>query len=424
MRALWVLGVAMAASAATAPKEPTFYKDVLPVLQKNCQSCHRSGEAAPMAFTSYKDTRPWAKAIKQAVVSKTMPPWFADPAHGKWANDRTMSIADSEVLSRWADTGAREGRKEDAPAPVEWIQGWGIGKPDLVVSMPNQYEVPASGTIDYQYVILPTGLTEDRWVSMAEARPGNRQLVHHIIAFVREPGSKWLAGEPVGVPMVPKKSDRDRSGEFLVGFAPGSPPEVLKPGRAKLLKAGSDLVLQMHYTANGKSGVDQSSIGIIFAKEAPKQRVMTAAVSTNKFAIPPGADNYPVTASMTLQEDSEFLSLLPHMHLRGKAFEYRAVYPTGETEVLLRVPKYRFDWQLWYEFATPKAMPKGTRIEVTGYFDNSANNRFNPDPTKEVKWGEQSWEEMMMGFFDVAIDVKMDPMDLFRSKKKPAGSDD
>lgn len=443
MKTLLAVGFAGVAMAASTPKDVTFNKDVLPVLQKNCQGCHRPGEAAPMAFLTYDQTRPWAKAIKTAVLDKKMPPWFADPKHGKWANDRSMAQSDIDTLAAWVDNGAKEGNKKDAPKPVQWTQGWGIGKPDMVFEMPSVYTVPASGTVDYQYVIIPTGLNEDKWVQLAEARPGNRKIVHHIIAFVREPGSKWFADQKPGVPFSPKAQaqqekkegaqqqrrggDGDGGGggaqEFLVGFAPGSPPEVLKPGRAKLLKANSDLVLQLHYTANGESGVDKSSIGVTFAKEPVTQRVMTSAVTTNKFAIPPGATTHDVKASMVLQEDADLVSLLPHMHLRGKSFEYRAVYPTGETEVLLSVPNYRFDWQLWYEFAQPKRIPKGTRLEVTGTFDNSANNRFNPDATKEVKWGEQSWEEMMMGFFDVAFDVKMNPMDLFRPKK-PSKSDD
>lgn len=440
-----IIGLASVAVAATTPKAVTYHKDVVPVLQKNCQGCHRPGEAAPMSFLTYKDTRPWAKAISEAVKSKKMPPWFADPAHGKWANDRTMTAAEIETLSAWAASGAVEGNPKDAPKPIAWVQGWAIGKPDMVIEMPQVVNVPASGTVDYQYVIVPTGLTEDKWVQMAEARPGNRQLTHHIIAFIREPGSKFLEGAKPGVPFSPKAEaekrqqqasgagqQRQRGGdgdggafggsEFLVGYAPGSPAEVLKPGRAKLLKAGSDLVLQLHYTANGTAGTDRSAIGLTFAKEPVTHRVITAAAQTTKFSIPAGAANHAVSAAMTLEEDSEFVGLLPHMHLRGKSFVYKAVYPTGESEVLLNVPNYRFDWQLWYEFAEPKKMPKGTRLEVTGTFDNSANNKFNPDPTKDVRHGEQSWEEMMMGFFDVAVDVKMNPMDLFRPKK--AKSDD
>lgn len=436
MRFFIALGFAGAALAASTPKTVTFYKDVLPVLQKNCQACHRPGEAAPMALLTYEQARPWAKAIKASVLAKQMPPWFADPAHGKWANDRTMSSGDIATLAAWADSGAKEGNKKDAPAPVQFVEGWGIGKPDVIYEMPESFAVPSEGTIDYQYIIIPTGVKEDKWIQMAEARPGNRQLVHHIIAFVREPGSKWFADQKPGVPFAPKAQASEGQGnnqrrqqsdsgqqEFLVGFAPGSPPEVMRPGTAKLLKAGSDIVLQMHYTASGKAGTDKSSIGLIFAKEPVEKRVFTSAVTTNRFTIPAGAQSHAVSASLTLQEDADLVSLLPHMHLRGKSFEYRAVYPTGETEILLRVPNYRFDWQLWYEFATPKRIPKGTKLEVTGTFDNSINNRFNPDATKDVKWGEQSWEEMMMGFFDVAFDAKRNPMDLFRPKK-PAGSDD
>lgn len=410
--------------AASAWGAPTFHKDVLPVLQKNCQGCHRPGEAAPMSFLTYQQTRPWAKAIKEAVASKKMPPWFADPHTGKWANDRRLAQAEIDTLTAWADSGAKEGNPKHAPKPVAWVEGWSIGKPDLVVEMPAEFEVAAAGTVDYQYIVLPMGLTEDKWVNMAEARPGNRGVVHHIIAYVRAPGSKWMADAKPGVPFVPKKGQGMGQGEFLAGYAPGSPALQLRPGYAKQVKAGSDIVLQMHYTANGKPGKDRSAIGVRFTNEPVTHRVVTGAVATTKFAIPPGASDHEVKASLTLQADSEFINLLPHMHLRGKSFEYRVTYPTGETEVALRVPRYDFNWQLWYEYDKPKLMPKGTRIDITGVFDNSANNKFNPDPTKEVKWGEQSWEEMCMGFFDAAIDVKMNPVDLFREKKQPARTGD
>ncbi len=413
----WITAAcALAANKGTGTV--TFHKDVAPVLQRNCQGCHRAGEAAPMPLLTYQQTRPWAKAIKEATLSKKMPPWFADPHTGKWANDRTMKQEEIDVLAAWADSGAKEGDAKDAPQALEFIEGWNIGKPDLTVAMPLEYEVVPSGTIDYQYIVIPTGLAEDKWVRAAEARPGNRTLVHHIIAFVREPGSKWLADAKPGVPFVPKKGDGGLgSAEFLVGYAPGSPAVILKPGMAKRLKAGSDIVLQMHYTANGKPGTDKSSIGLRFTDEPVTHRVITGAVATNKFAIPAGAVHHEVKASLTLQADSEFVNLLPHMHLRGKSFEYRVTYPDGGTETMLSVPRYDFSWQLWYEFDKPKKMPKGTRIDITGVFDNSANNKFNPDPGKEVKWGEQSWEEMCMGFFDAAIDVTMSPGDLFREKK-------
>ena len=414
------LGLSLGVLALPTFAGVTFYKDALPVLQKNCQECHRPGEAAPMPFLTYKDTRPFAKAIKQAVLQKRMPPWFADPHVGKFTNDRSMSEAERQVLVAWADSGAAEGSAKDAPKPVEFTEGWRIGKPDLVVELPEAVEIPAEGTVEYTYVAVPTGLTEDKWVQMAEGRPGNRAVVHHIIAFVREPGNKWFRDYPVGKPFIPKKGGESRGmGEFITGYAPGAPPEVLRPGQAKRIKAGSDIVFQLHYTANGKAATDRSKVGIVFSTEPVKQRVLTLAAANTKFAIPPGAPNHKVDGAITLHRDSELISLLPHMHLRGKAMEIRAVYPTGETEKLLWVPNYDFNWQLWYQLPAGKVLPAGTRIEASGYFDNSPNNKANPNPNLEVRHGDQSWEEMMMGFFDVAIDVNMNPMDLFKAPKKP-----
>jgi hypothetical protein len=414
-----------APGAPPAAKETTFYKDALPVLQKNCQECHRPGEAAPMSFLTYSDTRPWAKAIKQAALSKKMPPWFADPHVGKFTNDRTMAQSDIDTLVAWADSGAPAGDPKLAPPPRQFAEGWTISKPDLIIDMPAEWDVPASGTIEYTYFIVPTGLTEDKWVQMAEARPGNRRLVHHIIAFVREPGSKWMRDYPVNEGFVPRKGNRsseDGNGQFLSGYAPGSPPEILRPGQAKLIKAGSDIVFQMHYTADGKAGKDRSRLGIVFATAPVEQRVYTLAASNNKFEIPAGAPNHKVDGAITLQKDTELVSLLPHMHLRGKAMEIRAVYPTGETEKLVWVPRYDFNWQLWYQLPPGKVLPKGTRIEASGYFDNSPNNPHNPDPTIAVKYGDQSWEEMMFGFFDVAFDKTLNPADIIRAPKKPAAS--
>jgi hypothetical protein len=412
------------AAVATASPQVSYNKDVLPVLQKNCQSCHRPGEAAPMSFLTYKETRPWAKAIRTAVLSKKMPPWFADPHVGKFSNDRSLSQADIDTLAKWAETGAAEGNRKDAPAPVAFVDGWNIGKPDVVLEMPADYEVPASGTIEYTYFLLPTGFTEDKWVQMAEARPGNRALVHHLIAFIREPGSNWLPGIKPGEGYVLKKGGNNgNSGGWLVGYAPGSRPTMMEPGRAVLIKAGSDIVFQMHYTTNGTPGKDRTKIGFNFAKEPPKERVTMLASTNNKFVIPPGDPNYRVDASFTIQEDALLRSLVPHMHLRGKDFTFRAVYPTGETQELLNVPNYDFNWQLDYHPVKEILLPKGTRIECTAHYDNSANNPNNPDPKSEVRYGDQSWEEMMFGFFTVAHDAKMDPRDLMRAKKKPAGDD-
>jgi hypothetical protein len=428
------LGSTFLALAATAPPPVTFYKDALPVLQKNCQTCHRPGESGPMSFLDYETTRPWAKAIKTAVLTKKMPPWFADPHYGKFSNDRSMAQPEIDTLVSWADTGAQAGNPKDAPKPMDWVEGWRIGKPDQVISMPVAVDVPASGTIDYQYIVIPTGFTEDKYVQLSEARPGNPAVVHHIIAFIREPGNPWLKEAKPGVPFIPRErarraeaeanSDKKKHqqqdggfGDFLAGYAPGTLPNIMKPGQAKLVKAGSDLVLQMHYTANGKATTDISRIGIVFATTQPTERVLTLAAANADFAIPPGDSNYKVDSKFTLQDDATLLNFLPHMHFRGKSFEYRVTYPSGEKETLLDVPHYDFNWQLTYELAQPKLLPKGTVIECTAHFDNSANNRFNPDPTKEVHFGEQTWEEMMIGFLDVAVPMNKTAMDLMRPKK-------
>ncbi|HZO54071.1 MAG TPA: cytochrome c [Bryobacteraceae bacterium] len=419
---LLLFALASASAASKSAHTVTFYKDVLPVIQKNCQGCHRPGEAAPMVFMSYEGTRPWAKAIKQAVLLKKMPPWFADPHVGKFTNDRSMSEAEIQTLVSWADAGAPAGNAKDAPVPVSYTEGWTIGKPDKVIEFPEAIPVAASGTIEYTYIIVPTGLTEDKWVQMAEARPGKRAQVHHIIAFVRQPENKWFRDYPIGKPFIPKKGGGMGMGEFLTGFAPGAPPEILRSGQAKLIKAGADIVFQMHYTANGTATEDISKIGITYSTSPVKQRVLTLAAADNKFVIPPGAPNHRVDGAITLHKETELISLLPHMHLRGKAMEISAVYPTGEREKLLWVPAYDFNWQLWYQLPVGKVLPVGTKIEATGYFDNSANNKANPDPTKEVRYGDQSWEEMMFGFFDVAIDVNINPIDVIRAPKKPAAA--
>ena len=428
--------VCVAASAATAPSNVTFYKDVLPVLQKNCQGCHRPGEAAPMSFLDYDKTRPYAKAIKQAVLTKQMPPWYADRHYGKFSNDRTLSQADMDTLVSWADTGAKAGDPKEAPKPIAWVEGWRIGKPDIVIEMPQAFEVPASGTIDYQYIVIPTNFKEDTYVQMAEARPGNPAVVHHIIAFIREPGNPWLKDAQPGVPFVPKQHVRTENqppdqrkraqqsgggfgGDFLAGYAPGTVPFVMRSGEAKLVKAGSDIVLQMHYTANGKAGSDRSRIGLVLAKEKPERKQLTLAAATTDFAIPAGDPNYEVQAKLKLQRDVTLVSMLPHMHFRGKSFEYKVTYPTGETETLLDVPHYDFNWQLTYELDQPKVLPRGTIIECTAHYDNSANNKYNPDPTKTVYYGEQTWEEMMFGFFEVSVPMNISAMDIMRPPQQP-----
>jgi len=438
---LFCLSVFSVALASAATTQVTFYKDVLPVLQKNCQTCHRPGEAAPMSLLTYDQARPWAKSIKQAVVTKKMPPWFADEHYGKFSNDRSMAQADIDTLVNWVDAGAPAGEIADAPKPIDWVEGWRIGKPDVVLSMTKPFSVPASGTIDYQYIVVPTGFTEDKYVQMAEARPGNPALVHHILTFIREPGNPWLRNLQPGIPFDAREAEQQARenaqknpraqgqgrgqqaisfGDNVAGYAPGTMPDIMKPGEAKLIPAGSDIIFQVHYTANGTAGTDISKLGLVFAKGPVTKRVLSLAVTTANFAIPPGDPNYEVKARMTLQEDATLVNLLPHMHFRGKDFIYKVTYPSGETETLLDVPHYDFNWQLTYELAKPKVLPKGTVIDCVAHYDNSPNNRFNPDPTKEVHYGEQTWEEMMFGFFDVAVPMNVSAMDLMMPKKAPA----
>jgi hypothetical protein len=436
--------IAFTATAATNPLPVTFTKDVAPVLQKNCQGCHRPGEPAPFSMLTYEPARPWAKAMKEAVLLKKMPPWFADPHYGKFANDRSLSQKEIDTLVAWADAGAPQGDPKDLPAPVSFIEGWRIPKPDVVLEMPNAFNVPAAGTIEYQYVVVPTGFTQDRWVQFAEARPGNRALVHHIIAFIREPDSKWMKEAKPGVPFVPEKPKEDKdkkakkhkkddgdddggafSGDAIAGYAPGMYPMQLEPGQAKLIKAGSDIIFQLHYTANGKTGTDQSKVGLVFATEPPKERVFTLGAVNGKFKIPPRDANYQVDSEFELGTQVKLVSMQPHMHLRGKDFEYRVTYPTGEAETLLNVPNYSFSWQLLYQPVKQIVLPKGTKIACTAHFDNSPNNPANPDPGKEVTWGDQSWDEMMIGFFDVAFDANMELKHLFPEQKndKKAGGE-
>jgi hypothetical protein len=428
------------AAAANTPGKVTYHKDVLPILQKNCQSCHRPGEAAPMSFLTYKDTRPWAKAIKTAVLSKKMPPWFADPAHGKFQNERRLSEAELQTVARWVDSGAPEGGAKQAPAPLAFKEGWNI-QPDVVFEMPNAYEVPPTGTVEYTYIVIPTGFTKDTWITAAEVRPGDRSVVHHVIASVRPPGSPYLRNVKPGVPFVPVTHERDANGaairrnvqapsadlqrasqaadgaavvatEFLVGYAPGLQEQrydLAVPGAGKMIPAGSDIILQMHYTTSGKAASDKTKIGLTLAKEQPKYRYLTLSAAATRLEIPANEAHYESNASVTFKEDAKLVWLMPHMHVRGKDFLYKAVYPTGETQTLLDVPKYDFNWQLGYDTTAPILMPKGTRIECKAHHDNSKNNPYNPNPNVTVKWGDQTWEEMMIGWFAVVVDANVNP---------------
>ena len=375
-------------------QDVTFYRDVLPILENRCQECHRQGQMAPMAFSTYQQTRPWAKAIRDAVATRKMPPWFADPCCGKFSNDRSLTEAERGILVRWADSGARQGRESDAPPARSWTDGWNISIPNVVIEMPRAFRVPQAGAVEYQYFIAPTGFKEDRWVQAVEVRPSQRAVVHHAVVYIREPGDTWSRG--------PTKAD------ILAVYAPGSAPNEYPAGMAKLVKAGSDLVVEIHYTPSGKAVDDKTKVGIVFAKVRPAKRVLTLQMDNEKFTIPAGERDFRVSVWGTLPNDALLLGFFPHMHLRGVTFEYTRLLESGLPETLLRVKPYDFYWQLYYRLAEPMALKKGTRLNWIATYDNSAANPHNPNPAADVRYGPQSWEEMMVGFFDVAVDASVD----------------
>ena len=409
-----------APSVGSREPAPTFYKDVLPILENHCQSCHRAGEVAPMSLLSYEQTRPWATAISHAVEMKMMPPWFADPRYGHFANDVSLTPQEIATISAWAAAGAPEGDAHEALAPRQWAVGWNIPQPDLVVKMPRAVDIPSSGEIAYTYEIVPTHFAQDRWVQMSEFRPGSPAHVHHAVVYIRPPDSQWLRHAPVGAPFtastlsdpVEQREAHETTSDLLLVYAPGSSPERWPDGMAKFVPAGSDLVFQMHYTTNGSTDEDQTSIGLVFAKAPPRQRVITLQLNNHALIIPPGADDFRVEVQGTLPNDAMLLSLFPHMHLRGKRFEYDIVHDDGSVEVLLRV-NYHFHWQLSYRLAEPRLLKAGTRLQAIAWYDNSKNNPHNPDPEKTVMWGDQTSDEMMVGFFDVAIPAGMDKWQYF-----------
>jgi hypothetical protein len=338
-----------------------------------------------MSLLTYQEARPWAKAIRAAVLSGKMPPWSPDPRYGKFSNDLSLAPGEKEKIEAWVEAGSPEGKMSDAPEPRMFVEGWRIPKPDVVFEMPAPFDVPAAGAVDYQFIAVPTHFTEDKWVQMVEVRPGDPAVVHHAIVVALDPSNR--AHE-----------------EYLGGYSPGMTPQMWRPGQARLVKAGSTLVFQMHYATNGKPARDQTRIGLVFAREPVSEQIRGTQVMPPGLSIPPGAADYRMEASETMHGTVTLVGLRPHMHLRGKSFEFRAVYPDGETETLLRVPKFDFNWQPYYYLETPKVLPRGTRIECTAYFDNSANNPFNPDPTTRVFWGPQSWDEMMIGWMDIAVE--------------------
>ena len=407
---------AAAMAASNPPASTTFNKDVLPILQKNCQSCHRPDEGAPMSLLTYEEARPWAKAIKTAVVTRKMPPWFVDPNYGHFAHDKSLSTADINTLVAWADNGAPEGSAKDKPAPLVFHQGWNI-RPDVVVEMPNEFKVPAKGTIDYQYILVKGHFNEDFWVREAEMRAGDPRVVHHMKAWVRPPGSHWMTNVEPGVPYPAKelgKNEMSEGNDILGKYNPGLGAQSFDVGgSAKFVPKGSDIVFEIHYTAMGEAATDKSKLGLVLEKHAPVARYFTSyGPEARNLVIAPAQSNAEVVSEITVGAEAKLVYAQPHMHLRGKDYELRVIYPTGESETVLKA-RFDFNWQLGYDFATPMFLPKGTRLVGISHFDNSANNPFNPDPARQVRWGFQNWEEMSNCFLGLTIDLKTDPAKVF-----------
>jgi hypothetical protein len=419
-------------------KNVTFAKDVAPIFNKNCAECHRPGESAPFSTMSYKDVRPWAKSIKEKVVNRTMPPWHADPQHGQFSNNRSLTQKEIDTIVAWVDGGAPEGNPKDMPPAPQFTDGWNISKPDVVIQAEEHTYKP--GADEYQYFDVPTNFTEDKYVAQVEARPGNRKIVHHIIAFIVPAGTpnmgkmtaeqrykameqqlksspfyrdgylmRMKPDQPVYDDGCAEGAPRGGTDNLLVGYAPGRNADIFAPGTARKVPAGATIRFQIHYSnqtlTNTSIEKDRSMIGLVFAKEPPQKLVITNSIGNIFFKIPAGAENHQVTACRTLKRDTVVYGLEPHMHLRGKAMEYKVFYPDGKSEVLLNVPNYSFAWQTNYLLKEPKRLPKGTKIMVTALFDNSAKNKFNPDPTKDVRYGEPTYDEMMLGFIDYVSEM-------------------
>jgi hypothetical protein len=446
-----------------------------------------------MALLTYEQTKPFASAIASAVTQRKMPPWFADPNIGHFSNDPSLTETEIGTLVSWAKAKAPEGNPASAPPPSKWTHGWQIPQPDAILQMPKPVKIPATGDVEYTYEIVPTHFTEDKWIQISEIRPSSRANVHHAVVYIRPPNSNWLKHAPLNTPFTgaDMTDAQDRSdthfttADILLVYAPGSSPDNWPANAAKFIPAGSDLVFQMHYMAHGHATTDQTAVGLVFAKNSPAQRILTLQLTNDHFVIPPGVPDYRVEVHGSLPNDATLLSFFPHMHLRGKQFEYNIISPrptsprstegapgsqlvhepgsrsnstitqsnegapgspsvhepgspsnstTGQSNeprtpqnnssslTLLRV-NYDFFWQLSYRLSTPRALKAGDILQAVAIFDNSKNNPHNPDPTVAVRWGDQTYDEMMVGFFDVAVPAATDKSHFFLRSTRNPGSD-
>ena len=472
LAAALLVAAAPHAAAQSADTSITFHKDVMPILQRNCQSCHRPGQIAPMSLLSYKEARPWARAIKNAVVARTMPPWFADATYGHFLNERRLKDGEIDTLVKWADAGAPEGNSTDAPPPLAWPDGgWQI-TPDLIVDGPT-YEVPTKGVVEWTWFVVPGGFTKDTWVTSIEVLPSQLAVTHHVcLSYIKHnPDIEYFkamlprsirrdadgneirtaggerGGPPPAAPAGGARGSAGRAGGQPGGAAfpgilgvlfgqsagtalieecyePGRPPADFRPySAAKLIPAGTDIAVNVHYTPNGKPLTDHVRIGFTLAKEPPKRRYIAMSTSApsdpQQFAIPPHASNWQAPpAVITFDHDVELVGLMPHMHVRGKAARFELEFPGGEKQTILNVPRYDFNWQLWYD--TSVKLPKGTTMKAYAWYDNSAGNKFNPNPNATVYYGDQTWEEMHFPSYGLVLDdPTIDPRRVVRSPGAP-----
>ena len=431
------LAVSSVNASDRAAKRVTYTKDVAPIFYKNCATCHRPNDLAPMSLLTYKDARPWARSIREKVANREMPPWSADPRYGKFANDVRLSQEDVDTILAWIDQGAPEGNPRDLPPQPNFKDDWKIGKPDIVLTMQEEYTIAADGPDEYINFTIPTNFKDDTWVQAAEVHPGNKRVVHHVVAFIQTPQMQAAArasglkpaansifyqdGTLIRAKMdapvyddgcaAPNGSIARGSGQEGLGFplcfyTPGKDTDIWPVGVAKAIPAGSNIVIQMHYSkTTGKVEKDRTSVGLILAKGTPDKSITSFGVINHYFKIPPGAANHEVIGCYTFSRDIELYDLLPHMHVRGKDMKYEVVYPDGRRDTLLYVPRYNFNWQTMYRLEQPIPIPKGARMIVTAHFDNSERNKYNPDPTKWVRFGDPTYDEMMIGYFDYVARV-------------------
>jgi hypothetical protein len=383
---------------------PTYAKDIAPILYKNCTGCHRPGEIAPMSLLTYDDVRPRAKDIRDKIADGVMPPWHADMPAGTFQNERGLSDRDKATIFRWVANGAPKGDPQDLPPAPEYPTGWSIGKPDVVFEMPEDYRIPADDVIQYEYFYIPTNFKEPKWVQAIEVRPGNRNVVHHVLVGYKikpdtppAPVLKFnqeLQKLPPRVSGLHPARDDGIPTRLLATYAPGTNPQVFAPGTALRLEPGGVIELQMHYTSAGQDETDRTKVGFIFSKDPAPREVRASQFFNASLRLPAGAADVAVNAELEFAQDATVWGLFPHTHVRGRKWEYVLVLPDGSRKTILSVPRYDFNWQTYYMFKEPLSVPKGARILSTAWYDNSAANRSNPDPTVDVKWGDQTWEEM------------------------------